>query len=265
MLERAESEEYESTSESSYLSDNYDDNGTGTDVEDEVEDDVDDDDRDDSENNNTRSKKSKKRQLKTKTLSLTEALKTVDERSLYTKIDRYFKKSCTIDKIEKMVKIINNEHLISLRLLNWFAMKYSATMQALEITKEDGKVELFDVKISYRARLDTHSKKYFDPFRRGPKFEYQYDNDNKTKTVETTLCQLNFFRWVFLHDLLTFVEENFDELKNKMGTFNATEKKKKEVKKEKAKKKNIKKKKDELKIKVKRFTDENTSKLIIFM
>ena len=36
-----------------------------------------------------------------------------------------------------MVGIIENENSISLRMLNWFAMKHSATMQSLEIINED--------------------------------------------------------------------------------------------------------------------------------
>jgi len=241
------SEDYDSSyndgndSENSYLSDN--DTSSGN-KERKRNDDMDSnkiaegsDDTDDDEDDDVKPEKIKKRPVKPKKLTLREALKSVDERSLFMRIDRFFKTECTNDKIQKMVKIISNDDVISLRLLNWFAMKHSATMQSLEIINEDGKKELFDVKISYRARLSTHSKKYFDPFRRGRKFDYQYDNTDKTKTVETTLCQLNFFRWLFMHDLLDYVEDRFDDLKNKMGTYNVVEKRKKENKKEKEREK----------------------------
>lgn len=258
-----DSDEYDSSyngSENSYLSDNDDENIDdieGSDQEDEG-----------NKSKDSKSKKIVKKQpLKSKKLPLKDALKTVDERSLYTKIDKFFNTECDLKTIQKMVKIIENDDSISLRLLNWFAMKHSATMQSLEITNVDGNTELFDVKISYRARLNTHSKKYFDPFRRGRKFDYQYDKADNTKTVETTLCQLNFFRWLFMHDLLDYVEEHFEELKNRMGTFNNVEKKKKEVKKEKEKVKKsvVKNKKEDIKLKVKRFTEDNTSKLVIIM
>lgn len=263
MSDEQDSDEYDSSyngSENSYLSDN----------EDENVDDVEDSDQEDEGNKSkdSKSKKTVKKQpIKSKKLPLKDALKTVDERSLYTKIDKFFNTECDLKTVQKMVKIIENDDSISLRLLNWFAMKHSATMQSLEITNTDGNVELFDVKISYRARLNTHSKKYFDPFRRGRKFDYPYDKTDKTKTVETTLCQLNFFRWLFMHDLLDYVEDHFEELKNKMGTFNNGEKKKKEAKKEKEKVKKsvIKNKKEDVKLKVKRFTEDNTSKLVIIM
>lgn len=224
---------------------------------------------DEESDNDTNSKKSnntveKRNSNKTTKIPLKDAIKTLDERALYTEVDRFFRNKCDSEKIEKMVRIINNQDQISLRLLNWFAMKYSTTMETLETTNEDGGLELFDVKISYRARLNTHSKKYFDPFRRGRKFDYNYDKSDNTKVVETTLCQLNFFRWLIMHDLLDYVEENFEILKNKMGSFNIIEKKKKEVKKkEKNKKVDVKDKKEEMKIKVKRFTEDNTSKVVI--
>jgi hypothetical protein len=221
----------------------------------------------DQDNDSKQSKKCKKIPIKSQKLPIKDALKTVEERSLYMEVDRFFNTKCDQKRILKMVKIINNEDSISLRLLNWFAMKYSATMEAIDYVNDNGKVELFDVKISYRARLNTHSKKYFDPFRRGRKFDYTYDRKDKLKVVETTLCQLNFFRWMFMHELMDYVEDHFEELKNRMGTYNTQEKKKKETKKEKEKNKqvNLKNKKKDINIRVRRFTEDNTSKVVIII
>ena len=163
-----------------------------------------------------------------------------------------------------MIDIINEEHEISLRLLNWFAMKYSATIESLDIIRLNGKKELFDVKISYDAQLKSHSKKYFDPFRRGTRFDYHYDTNNKDNKIETTICQLNFFMWLFNNNLMEYVENNFKFLKDKMGYY---EKNKKEIKlKQKEQKKKIIKNKSVTKnIKVERFNDKKMSKLVIMM
>jgi hypothetical protein len=257
--EQDESEDENSNeSEASYISEE--------DVDDI--DDIDVDDDEEEENNSKDSKKKKKKPTKIVKLPINEALKTVSERSLYTEVDRFFTKKCTPDMIQKMVKIINKDGHISLRLLNWFATKHSATMAALVGEDQDGNVNLFDVKISYRAGLSTHTKEYFDPFRRGKKFDYNYDKRDKDKVVETTLCQLNFFKWMFTHSLLKYVEDNLDDLKNKMGTFNTAEKKKKDakkLKKEKLKKLPQKSKKEDIKLKVKRFTEDTTSKVVIII
>ena len=200
----------------------------------------------------------------TQKISIKEAIKTVDERSLYAKVHSFFRKHCTQEQIQKMINIIINNNVISLRLLNWFAMKYSATMKALEVKKKDGPIELFDVKISYKARLNTHSKKYFDPFRRGKRFDYYYNPNNKNEYIETTLCQLNFFRWLMLHNLIEYVEKNFNILKQKMGVY---EKNKKILKKEKKNKRKtvVKNKKEHQYLKVKRFSEEDMTKLIILI
>lgn len=207
---------------------------------------------------------SKKKSRYNEKMNIKDAIKTVDERALYSKVHRFFRTNCTQENIQKMIDIIINNNIISLRLLNWFAMKYSATMKALEIKKKDNNLELFDVKISYKARLNTHSKKYFDPFRRGKRFDYYYNPNNKNEYIETTLCQLNFFRWLMLHNLIEYVEKNFDVLKQKMGIY---EKNKKMIKKD---KKNNKKtvvidNKDDIKLKIKRFTEEDTTKLVIII
>lgn len=222
--------------------------------------------------NDTKSKqseliKNKRVPVKMQKLSIKDALKSVEERSLYTDINRFFTTKCEYKKIQKMVRIINNSDVISLRLLNWFAMKHSATMVALDFVNANNDVEIFDVKISYRARLNTHSKKHFDPFRRGKKFDYNYDKKDKTKVVETTLCQLNFFRWLYMHDLMDYVEENFDNLKNKMGNFNIREKKKKDNKKKKENiiKCNLKDNRNESKHKVKYLSEGDINKIVIIM
>lgn len=176
----------------------------------------------------------KKKSRINKKICIKEAIKTVNERSLYTKVHSFFRNNCSYEQIQKMINIILNNNIISLRLLNWFAMKYSATMNAMEIKTEDGRVKLFDIKISYKARLNTHSKKYFDPFRRGKRFDYYYNPNNKNEYIETTLCQLNFFRWLMLHNLIEYVEKNFNMLKQKMGIY---EKNKKVLKKDKKNKK----------------------------
>ena len=246
-------------------SDNSSDNEeSNNEEEEEEEDNISDETSDTNKKSKDSSGKKKIRPIKTKKVALNVAIKTVDERSLYAKVDKFFRTECKEEMITKMINIINNNDPISLRLLNWFAMKHSAVMTPLEVIKND-KIELFDVKISYRARLNSHSKKYFDPFRRGKRFDYYYDPNDKEKCVETTLCQLNYFRWLFLHNLMDYIEDHFDVLKHKMGNFNNVEKEKKKIKKQKEKEKStiLKNKKEFQKIKVKKFNEDTTNKVVI--
>ena len=85
----------------------------------------------------------------------------------YTIIDRYFKNECTEFQIEQMINIIEMSSDISLRILDWFASKYSKQRCKFDF---DCAVSIeFDVRMSYDAQLKSFRKKYFDPFRRKKK------------------------------------------------------------------------------------------------
>jgi hypothetical protein len=188
---------------------------------------------DNSDDTSSSSNKKKRKPSSENKMKIKEAINTVNEIALYTSINRFFRKKVSNEKIKKMIDIINEKDEISLRLLNWFAMKYSSKMDPFTKRLKNGNINIFDVKISYNAQLKSHSKKYFDPFRRGSRFDYNYDQKDKTKIIETTLCQLNFFMWLFDNNLLDYVETNFKKLRDNMGTYEKNNKQKKIQKKEK--------------------------------
>ena len=65
----------------------------------------------------------------------------------------------------------------------------------------------------YRGQLKAFTKKYFDSFCRGERIIY----DNQNNKFETTLGQLNFFRWAIENELLTYIEKNYDKIQNDMN------------------------------------------------
>lgn len=172
---------------------------------------------------------------KKQSTNLKDAIKTADDRSRYACVKRFFRdpNKCSIENIQLMVDIINKNHDISLRTINWFGTKHIATMDSRYIVR-DGVRELFDPKIKYDTRLGRYGKRGFDPFRRGLAFEWNYDPSDKTKTVTTTLCQLQFFKWLFEYDLMDYIISNLSLLKE---TMRNSEKKKKQKKIAKAKQK----------------------------
>jgi hypothetical protein len=155
------------------------------------------------------------------------------ELCLYKKIDKYFKEQYekNPENISKMVDIIEGKSDISLRILDWFVTKYSKK----KISCNGGvkNVEAFDVKISYKAQLKGYKKRYFDPFRRRKKFYYPCEKegfinyDNEDKHMYTTLGQLNFFKWAFTNNVVSYVEDNLNFIIGEMNLFNKDEKKKK--------------------------------------
>jgi hypothetical protein len=145
----------------------------------------------------------------------------------YKMIDKFFKK-CTLDQIHKMIGIIDGNSEISLRVLDWFVTRYAKK----KLDFDSGTItEVFDVHISYKAQLKSYKKRYFDPFRRKKKFHYCYDLSDTTKTINTTIGQMNFFRWAISNRIIEFVEKNIAQVTKAMNTSNKEDKKKKDKKK----------------------------------
>lgn len=112
-----------------------------------------------------------------------------------------------------IIKIIEGESEISLRLIDWFVTNYSKKKNTV-ITKEDNNNVLhFNVYLSYRSQLKAYSKQLFDPFRRRDRIMFQYDKD---KSMETTIGQLNFFRWILQNNLLEYIQKNMKDIESDM-------------------------------------------------
>lgn len=198
------------------------------------------------------------------------------ELCLYKKVDDFFKECYekNPENISKMIDIIEGKSDISLRILDWFVTKYSKK----KITCNGGtkNVEAFDVKISYKAQLKGYKKRYFDPFRRRRKFYYPCEKDgfivyeSEFKHIYTTLGQLNFFKWAFSSNIVSYVEENLNFIISEMNLYNKDEKKKKlqlqkeeEIVKKPQKKSQANVKEDKLKINVVKTKENEDVKFVL--
>jgi hypothetical protein len=150
----------------------------------------------------------------------------------YKTIDKFFRECHAKNPciLTSMINIIEGKSDISLRILDWFVTKYSKKKIPQGVNKN---TEVFDVRISYKAQLKGYKKRYFDPFRRRDKFYYPcteegYKLENgESKHVYTTLGQLNFFRWAFNNNIISFVDSNLSQIVSEMNSFNKDEKNKK--------------------------------------
>ncbi len=136
----------------------------------------------------------------------------------YKKLDNFFNES-TKEECQMMVDIINGNHLISLRFLDWFVTRY-CYLYKLSINVENKYIKQkdFNINISYKAQLKSFKKKYFDPFRRKKKFFYQCEKNELV--ILTTLGQLNFFRWALSYDIIKYTEENYRTIITKLSHVN---------------------------------------------
>jgi hypothetical protein len=128
------------------------------------------------------------------------------------------------DNLNRILKIITGETKISLRIVDWFATNYAKKNFTLyNIVDKNGDERRFKVYQDYKLKLKAYSKKNFDPFCRWERISIPYENDT---FIETTIGQLNFFKWTLENDIIKYIEENYEEIENDMNNRNSTSKRK---------------------------------------
>lgn len=128
------------------------------------------------------------------------------------------------DNLTRMLKIITGESKISLRIVDWFATNYSKKYYTLyEFENKNGNIIRFKVYIDYKLKLKSYSKKNFDPFCRWDRISVPYKNNT---CIETTLGQLNFFKWALDNKVIDYIEENYEIIEKDMNSRNSTSKRK---------------------------------------
>lgn len=115
--------------------------------------------------------------------------------------------------INKIIPIVEGTSKISLRLIDWFVTNYSKKYNTVVTKEKQNNIIHFNVYLSYRSQLKAYSKQQFDPFRRRDRISFVYDDD---KNIETTIGQLNFFRWVLQNDILDYIQMNLENIEKDM-------------------------------------------------
>jgi hypothetical protein len=128
------------------------------------------------------------------------------------------------DYLKKMISIVNGESKISLRIVDWFVTNYAKKyFTVYDIKNSNGETERFKVYNDYKLKLKAYSKKRFDPFCRWDRIQFPYDENN---FVETTIGQLNFFKWSLENNIIQFIEQNYQHIDDDQNARNSTSKKK---------------------------------------
>jgi hypothetical protein len=122
--------------------------------------------------------------------------------------------------LHKMLKIIKSETKISLRIIDWFVTNYAKK----NYTIIQNGAERFKVHLGYKQKLKAYNKKKFDPFCRWERITVPYDETGET-LIETTIGQLNFFKWALEHKIIDYIEEHYDEIEKDMMNRNSVSKK----------------------------------------
>lgn len=148
-----------------------------------------------------------------------------EELLLYSLIN-YFN---TNKNLNKIIPIIKGESKISLRIIEWFVLIYSKNEQYLfpifdsnvSPPKLKGLVYVYD---SYKNNLKSYHGDCFGIFKRSDIIKLKYGN-GENDYIDTTVAQLNFFKWILENEILPFIENNFKKLgkllfkSNRKGKF----------------------------------------------
>ena len=114
--------------------------------------------------------------------------------------------------IEQIRSIIDQNSIISLRILDWFITNYSKKHRTI-ISNNNNNNKSIDVYQNYKLQLKSFSKKQFDPFCRKNKIIFYYNDEDY---IETSCGQLCFFRWCFENDILNYVKTNLNTIEQDM-------------------------------------------------
>jgi hypothetical protein len=127
-----------------------------------------------------------------------------------------------------MLRIITGESKISLRIVDWFATNYAKKYYTLYTIdqSQDNVQRRFKVYDDYKLKLKAYSKRRFDPFCRWERISIPYTDG---KFIETTIGQLNFFKWALENKVVVYIESNYDVIEKDMNSRNSTSKRKEQI------------------------------------
>jgi len=117
----------------------------------------------------------------------------------------FYKKN---ENAKKLTETLNKDSKISLRAIDFLCTNYSKNLNVIYMIDN----QPFNLYVQYRAQLKAYSKLQFDPFRRHERIKFML-NDTE---IETTVAQLNFFRWAIQKKVIDWIEKNISFVEKEM-------------------------------------------------
>ena len=177
---------------------------------------------------------------------------------LLTKLLQYYYNN---NLLQKMLSIINGTSKISLRIVDWFSTNYSKKNFTMISTNKNPRFKVYE---DYKLKLKAYSKKRFDPFCRWDRIQVPIE-ENSEYCFETTIGQMNFFKWALENEIIGYIEAHYDEIEIDMNENNSISKSRKQSKGGDHSTNNTRKKREELSMNaVKTFRQEKVEIIVRF-
>lgn len=135
------------------------------------------------------------------------------------------------DHMKTVQTIVNGKSRISLRIIDWFVTNYAKKYDTEYIIRmRTGILKdliedcIFKVYHRYKLQLKAYSKKRFDPFCRWDRISIPCKNEELGDDcfMETTIGQLNFFKWAIENRILDFIDANYVDIEKDMNSRNSS-------------------------------------------
>jgi len=184
---------------------------------------------------------------------------------LLESLQKYYMESRNASKLLEILKEDDNK--ISLRIIDWFVTNYSKknniyysifetpTKKKTFVCENNKIIRQFNTYHAYKSQLKSFSKKKFDPFCRRDRIIFDCNGDE----IETTVGQLNFFKWAIDNLIIDYIKNNYGEIEDDMNVcYNSVKIQKKEKK-----EKNERKRRQELSKSASRGLNSNKMKVVL--
>ena len=114
-------------------------------------------------------------------------------------------------RLAEILPILTGSSKVSLRLIDWFVTNYSKKFNVSY--NHEGRQ--FMAHFHYKRELKAYSKRLFDPFCRRERISFQIRGHPPIE--ETTVGQLNFFRWAIEKGVMTYIMEHAEAIETDMN------------------------------------------------
>lgn len=107
------------------------------------------------------------------------------------------------NRIQRVRPYLEKTSNISLRLIDWYVSVYVKNNPVLLHDNT------FDISNSHSLHLKSYSKRLFDPFQRNECIRLHLSDSDY---IDTTISQLNFFKWASQNGVLDHIENNVGDI-----------------------------------------------------
>lgn len=143
------------------------------------------------------------------------------------------------ENMKTIQTIVNGESKISLRIIDWFVTNYAKKYDTQYVIRmRTGILKdliedcVFKVYHRYKLQLKAYSKRRFDSFCRWDRISIPClsrgmilcgeKTTNEECLMETTIGQLNFFKWAIDNRILDYIDQNYAEIEKDMNSRNSS-------------------------------------------